>query len=66
MLAVGRTGHGRRNTVRAVSERRAATDAALARPLRVDPWDAASIDLPDASFDIESLPIPFPRYDDPE
>lgn len=39
--------------------------------MRVEPqqaWDigGGEIDLPDASFDMERLPIPFPRADEPE
>lgn len=66
MLAVGRTGHGWRKTARVDAKRRATFAVALARPLRIDPLEASPIDLPDASFDLESLPIPFPRYDEPE
>lgn len=66
MLAIGRTEQRRRTVGRESAAMRASVRRPPIRVIGMVDCEAAVIDLQDASFDLERLPIPFPRLDEPE
>jgi hypothetical protein len=66
MLAIGRTEQRRRMTRRESAANGASIRRSPIGVVGIVDCESAWIDLPDASFDLERLPIPFPRFDEPE